>query len=297
MTNSALEARTVADFWLGDLISSILDLCPERETRNHKARSNFFFPVVLFKSTPLVTVRRTFWQKALAEMEWFLMGTAPCPDTLANWWEGQLDENDRYINGYGTQFRSFATQSGIPFDQIKFLLQELKAHPNSRRLLLTAWNPGDMARITVDNNNPKTPTTCHSTLVHFFVEEGPLRGILHMKSYQRSADSLLGVQHNWIQSWALLQFLAYHCGYDTGTLQWRFGDAHVYMHPTHTEVAEKIADWYADSALVSETEECQLSYDYSGVVDVEGYPMFLARDFTLTGNIPAPITKLRPALL
>jgi thymidylate synthase len=100
---------------------------------------------------------------------------------------------------------------------------------------MTVWNPAEMASISEVNENPNTPTTCHSTLIQCFVSPG---GILHMKHYQRSADMLLGVPHNWIQHWAFMLYLAHHTGLSVGSMYWILGDAHIYDEESHVLAAK-----------------------------------------------------------
>ena len=74
-------------------------------TRNHEVYSHFDLPNITFTTTPLVTLRKTAWKKALREMEWFLSGEVTCPDELLDWWDGQLDVENYLLDGYGQQLR------------------------------------------------------------------------------------------------------------------------------------------------------------------------------------------------
>ena len=154
-------------------------------TRNSEVYSHYDLPNVTFTSVPLVTLRKTAWKKALREMEWFLSGDSKCPEELLDWWDGQLNEDNHLVDGYGNQLRGSTYSCGQfvdSFDQVKFIQDALKNNPNSRRLLMTTWNAGEMAYITRANKNPNTPTCCHSIVVQFFVRNG----YLSMKTYQRS---------------------------------------------------------------------------------------------------------------
>lgn len=262
-------------------------------TRNSPTFSHIGTEPLLFTNTPLVTVRKTAWKMALREMEWFMSGDPKCPEALLPWWKGQLDADGLYRGGYGEQFR-YSTCSDehgdpIPFDQIAFLIENLRDHPNSRRLILTTWNPGEMAHITEINGNPNTPTTCHATMVQFFVRNGAL----HAKHYQRSADLLLGVPHNWIQHWALMLYLAHHAGLTVGSLRWDFGDAHIYDEPSHREAVEAINDTMAHPA-------CHAELRYEPPSDLpmrDGIPQFRAEDFRMEGDIPPPSVTVKPKLI
>ena len=254
-------------------------------TRNHEVFSHFDLPNVTFTTTPLVTLRKTAWKKALREMQWFLSGNTKCPDELLDWWDGQLDISGDLLDGYGGQLRTstfydWKVADRNNFDQIAFIQEALKNNPNSRRLLMTTWNPGEMANITEANDNPNTPTCCHSIIVQFFVRNGRLS----MKSYQRSADMLLGVPHNWIQSWAMLMWFAHHAGLKVGSMTWMWGDAHIYNEQSHVDTAETMIRFYTGM------NEVKMVYTPTSTD-------FKASDFTIEGDIPDPIVTTRPKLL
>jgi len=267
------------------IIRNILYLGDLVRTRNEFAISKIDLDPVTFTTTPLVTIRHTAWKTAIREMEWFMSGKEKCPDELLPWWSNQLNKEGFYLSGYSKQFRHAAADHINGFDQVHFILEGLRHHSESRRLVMTAWNPFEMAFITQQNNNLKTPSTCHSTVIQFFV-----RGeTLYMTSYQRSADMLLGVQHNWIQSWALLLWFAYHSKLKVGHLRWVFGDAHIYAHDTHIKAATEIIA--CDSSPV-ETNSFNLIYQPQNDSEV-----FRADDFLMEGIIPEPKVFTRPVLL
>lgn len=265
------------------LIKTILNEGDSIPGRNGQVKRLFDLPAIGFASTPLVTVRKTAWKKAIREMEWFLSGNPKCPEELLDWWSTQLDPDGMYIAGYGEQLRSFM----FTFDQIEHLLEGLIEHPYSRRHVITTWNPCEMADITALNNNPLTPTTCHTTIAQFFVT--PLGG-LSMHSYQRSADMLLGVPHNWIQSWALLMWVATQSGMFVDKMLWTFGDAHIYMEESHKTTAEQLA-YIAEQEPPIQTEGLpRLIYPNQAGPFVTDY-------FEMIGEIPDPIITSRPKLL
>lgn len=249
-------------------------------TRNAITKSSFDVAPISFCSTPLVTLRKTAWRMALREMEWFLSGDPKCPTELLAWWDGQLDANGRYVAGYGQQMRQYANY----YDQIGALIDGLRSSPYSRRHILTTWHSAQMSMMAILNGNPKTPTTCHHTMTQFFLRDGRLS----MKTYQRSADVLLGVPHNWIQSWALLIWLCKQISDRVvpGQMIWQFGDAHIYQERSHLKALNAILR--AKPIL-----ECRHWMVYYGDT---GRP-FRAADFDICGTVPKPQVTIRPKLL
>jgi len=262
----------------------------ELETRNHRVKSIIDYDKIVFTETPLVTVRKTAWKKAIREMEWFLSGEPDCPEELLDWWDGQLDPKGRYVAGYGHQLRRYSCLShcGFRFDQIEFLLRGLRDHPASRRLVATTWNPAEMAAITEINQNPNTPSCCHATIIQCFVRDNKL----HMTHYQRSADVLLGVPHNLVQYWALLLYLAHWSNLQVGSLRWLFGDVHLYQEESHVECARQIIE--APRRIFDDPPRLVYAptVEWTGVI-----PEFKGEDFTMEGVIPEPLVTIRPKLL
>lgn len=266
----------IADVCYYSLIGQVLEYGDLIETRNHAAYSLIDSDTIIFHKTPLVTLRKTAWRKALREMEWFLSGDPKCPVELLDWWDGQLSKNQCYYYGYGDQLRNF----DYTFDQIQSLLEGIKAHPYSRRHVITTWNPREMSIITKVNGNQKTPTTCHGTIIQYFVRNGKLSA----RTYQRSCDVILGCIHNWIQHWALLMWLAHQTSLEVGSLIWDFGDLHLYAEESHLEVARAI--------LASGGTNCKNpKLIYKGTGD------FKASDFELDGLVNDPVSTVRPKLL
>ena len=263
------------------LLKEILNNGDSVTTRNSQVYSHFDLPNITFTELPLITLRKTAWKKALREMEWFLSGNSKCPDELLDWWDGQLDKFNRYQGGYSTQFRAMSGGEETIFDQIDFIQEGLKNNPNSRRLLMTVWSPIDMAEITILNDNPNTPTCCHSIVVQFFVRNG----YLSMKTYQRSADMLLGVPHNWVQSWAMLMWFAHHAGLKVGSMTWMWGDAHVYDEESHIDTARNMIRYCTGTTTKFDMVYRPTSKD------------FKASDFSINGEIPEPVVTTRPKLL
>jgi thymidylate synthase len=158
------------------IIRNIYEYGDELETRNYRVKSIINCNQIVFTETPLVTIRKVAWKKAIKEMSWFLSGNSLCPDELRDWWDGQLNREGRYIGGYGDQLRSFSEDHMVDrgFDQVRYLLEGLRDHKNSRRLVISTWNAKDMSEITSYNDNPKTPTNCHGSIIQCHVRDGKL---------------------------------------------------------------------------------------------------------------------------
>ena len=222
-----------ANWHYANIIYNILKDGEEIETRNSKVKrvTNVH---ATFDYTPLVTTRKTAWKNALREMEWFLSGSQEIKDLnekVHHWWKPWAGPLGYIWNNYSKQFRNFEGRDHNKVDQIQYMIDTLKNHPNSRRNVITTWNTADMVA-------PETPiTNCHGTIIQAFVREGMY---LDLTMYQSSADFMLGVQHNWIQYWALMHYLAEQAHLKVGQFHWHGGDVHIYE--AHFPVAQKVAE-------------------------------------------------------
>lgn len=175
---------------------------------------------------PLLTTKKLHVKSIIHELLWFLQGDTNIKylqDNGVKIWDEWADANGNLGPVYGYQWRNWPTPDGGHIDQIAKLVEMIKANPNSRRLIVTAWNPADVDRMALP--------PCHC-LFQFFVAEGKLSCQL----YQRSADTFLGVPFN-IASYALLTMMvAQVCGLEPGEFVHTFGDVHLYLN--HLEQAE-----------------------------------------------------------
>ena len=184
---------------------------------------------------PLVTTKKLHLRSIIHELLWFLSGDTNIgylKDNGVSIWDEWADENGDLGPVYGHQWRHFPViRSGAAegasrigeVDQIAQLVEAIRKTPDSRRLIVTAWNPGDIDRMALP--------PCH-TLWQVRI----LGGKLHLQLYQRSADMFLGVPFN-IASYALLQvMLAHVTGYEPGDFVHSMGDAHIYLN--HMEQVE-----------------------------------------------------------
>jgi thymidylate synthase len=191
----------------------------------------------LTEGFPLVTTKKVHFRSIALELLWFLRG-----DSNARWlqergvtiWDEWAESDGELGPVYGVQWRSWPTPEGGYIDQIRFLVDQLKINPNSRRHIVSAWNVADLPRMAL--------APCHA-FFQFYVappqNEGE-RGKLSCQLYQRSADIFLGVPFN-IASYALLtHMLAQQCDLDVGELIWAGGDCHIYNNhevQVHTQLA------------------------------------------------------------
>lgn len=181
----------------------------------------------LEKSFPLITTKKVHFKSVVYELLWFLKGDTNIQYLKANGvriWDEWADENGDLGPVYGKQWRSWEGADGNVVDQIERVVDLLKNNPDSRRILVNAWNVGDLDKMAL--------TPCHC-LFQFYVANGKLSCQL----YQRSADLFLGVPFN-IASYALLTLmLAQVTGLKPGEFVHSFGDAHIYTN--HFEQVEE----------------------------------------------------------
>ena len=169
---------------------------------------------------PLLTTKRIHLKSVIHELLWFLTGNTNIKylkDHGVSIWDEWADENGDLGPVYGSQWRSWPTSDGQSIDQIKNLIEGIKNNPNSRRLIVSAWNVAEI-------DNMKLPP-CHA-FFQFYVADNKLSCQL----YQRSADIFLGVPFN-IASYALLtKMIAQVCGLKCGDFVHTLGDAHIYLN-------------------------------------------------------------------
>jgi len=169
---------------------------------------------------PLLTTKKLHLKSIIHELLWFLKGdtnTAYLRDNGVRIWDEWADADGGLGPVYGAQWRSWPTAGGETIDQITQVLETLKSNPESRRIIVSAWNVGDLDKMAL--------SPCHC-LFQFYVADGKLSCQL----YQRSADIFLGVPFN-IASYALLtQMFARDCGLEPGEFIHTLGDAHLYRN-------------------------------------------------------------------
>ncbi len=222
---------------------------------------------------PLVTTKKVHLRSIIHELLWFLDGDTNIKylkDNGVSIWDEWADENGDLGPVYGHQWRSWPTPEGGSIDQISKLVEMIKTKPDSRRLLVSAWNVSEVENMALP--------PCH-TMFQFYVADGKLSCQL----YQRSADVFLGVPFN-IASYALLtMMMAQVCDLEAGEFIHTFGDAHLYSN--HMEQAQLQL-----SRNIRPLPTMEINPD---VKDIFG---FKYEDFTLTNYDPHPHIKAAVAV-
>lgn len=217
---------------------------------------------------PLLTTKKLHTRSIIHELLWFLKGDTNIAYLQANGvsiWDEWADEHGELGPVYGKQWRRWETADGRVIDQIAQLVEGLKRNPDSRRHIVTAWNPGEIQGMALP--------PCHA-LFQLYVAGDKLSCQL----YQRSADIFLGVPFN-IASYALLTLmLAQVCGYRPGDFVWTGGDCHLYLN--HLEQARE---------QLGRTPRPLPTMALNPAID--DIQSFSIEDFTLTGYDPHPHIK------
>jgi thymidylate synthase len=212
-----------------DLMQEILDKGALKTDRTGTGTYSVFGRQLRFdlaKGFPLVTTKKLHLRSIIYELLWFLKGDTNIKylkDNGVSIWDEWADENGELGPVYGSQWRSWPAPDGRHIDQITQVLQQIKTKPDSRRHIVTAWNPAEVDKMALP--------PCHA-LFQFYVAEGKLSCQL----YQRSADYFLGVPFN-IASYALMTYMfAQQCDLLPGEFVWTGGDVHLYTN--HIEQAK-----------------------------------------------------------
>lgn len=206
-----------------DLMQHVLDNGVEKSDRTGTGTKSVFGHQLRFdlsKGFPLVTTKKCHLRSIIHELLWFLKGDTNIKYLKENGvsiWDEWADSNGNLGPVYGYQWRSWPSSSGKHIDQITQLIDQIKNNPDSRRLIVSAWNVGEIENMALP--------PCHA-FFQFYVADGKLSCQL----YQRSADIFLGVPFN-ISSYALMtMMIAQVCDLELGDFVHTFGDAHIYTN-------------------------------------------------------------------
>jgi thymidylate synthase len=213
-----------------DLLHFILDKGVEKTDRTGTGTISYFGYQMRFdlsEGFPLVTTKKVHLKSIIYELLWFLRGDTNIQylkENRVSIWDEWADENGELGPVYGKQWRSWEGANGTTIDQISDVIRQIQTNPDSRRMLVSAWNVADLPQMAL--------MPCHA-LFQFYVEppaSHDSRGRLSCQLYQRSADAFLGVPFN-IASYALLtMMMAQVCHLEAGDFIHTFGDVHIYKN-------------------------------------------------------------------
>ncbi|GAA4518794.1 thymidylate synthase [Brachybacterium paraconglomeratum] len=215
-----------------DLLREVMETGHAKSDRTGTGTRSLFGKQIRFdlsEGFPLITTKRVHTRSIILELLWFLRG-----DTNVRWlqergvtiWDEWADENGDLGPVYGAQWRSWPSPDGGVIDQISDVIEQIRTNPDSRRLIVSAWNPAEIPKMAL--------APCHA-LFQFEVHDGKLSCQL----YQRSADLFLGVPFN-IASYALLtHMIAQQTDLEVGDFIWTGGDCHIYDNH-HEQVTRQL---------------------------------------------------------
>jgi len=254
-----------------NLMQHVLDHGTKKSDRTGTGTTSVFGYQMRFDLTqgfPLVTTKKCHLKSIIHELLWFLQGSTNIKylkDNGVRIWDEWADEHGDLGPVYGKQWRSWEAVDGRVIDQIKIAVEQIKHNPDSRRIIVSAWNVGELDRMAL--------APCHA-FFQFYVADGKLSCQL----YQRSADIFLGVPFN-IASYALLtMMMAQVCELEYGDFVHTFGDAHLYSN--HMEQTRE--------QLSREPRALPTMKLNPDVKDIFG---FRFEDFALEGYDPHPAIK------
>ncbi|WP_053388325.1 thymidylate synthase [Leucobacter japonicus] len=250
-----------------DLLREVYEHGTQKSDRTGTGTRSLFGRQIRFdlaESFPLITTKRVHFKSLAVELLWFLRGegnTQYLTDQGVTIWDEWADENGDLGPVYGVQWRSWPTPDGGHIDQIAKVVEQLRDTPDSRRIIVSAWNVAELDEMAL--------APCHA-FFQFYVADGKLSCQL----YQRSADMFLGVPFN-IASYALLTLmLAQQVGLEPGEFVWTGGDCHIYDN--HVEQVERQLSRDAFPYPKIEIRKAESIFDYTledfEVVGYEHHP-------------------------
>ncbi|MDY2941166.1 MAG: thymidylate synthase [Varibaculum sp.] len=229
---ATVPTGTTIDAQYEDLLRRIMATGAHRGDRTGTGTRSVFGAQLrydLSKSFPAITTKRVFLRGVFAELLWFISGDSnirALRDQNVHIWDDWVDEHGDLGPVYGVQWRSWPTPDGKHIDQLAQLLDHIRETPDSRRLLVSAWNVAQLDQMAL--------MPCH-LLFQVYIADSRLS----LQVYQRSCDMFLGVPFNIASYSALAMMLAQQTGYEPGELVWTGGDCHIYDNHV-TQVQEQL---------------------------------------------------------
>ncbi len=252
-----------------DLLKHILENGSDKTDRTGTGTKSVFGYQMRFnlqEGFPLVTTKKIHLPSVIHELLWFIAGDTNIKyltDNKVRIWNEWADENGDLGPVYGKQWRSWPTPNGGSIDQLKTVIEQIKTTPDSRRILVSAWNVGELSEMAL--------MPCHA-LFQFYVADNKLSCQL----YQRSADVFLGVPFN-IASYALLtHMIAKECELEVGDFIWTGGDTHIYTNH-FDQVKEQLTRTPKKLPTLILNKEVNSVFDYKAqdivIEDYDPYPL------------------------
>lgn len=255
-----------------EMLNYILENGERRENRTGVDTIGVFGYQMRFdlqKGFPLLTTKKMAWKSTITELLWFLRGDTNIKylkDNGCKFWDEWAGEDGEIVKAYGKQWRAWEGNDGATVDQISSVIEQIKANPQSRRIIVSAWNVADIGKMTLP--------PCHA-FFQFYVSNDKK---LSCHLYQRSADTLLGVPVN-IASYALLTHMVAHvCDLEVGEFIHSFGDLHIYVNHVD-QVREQL------SRKPRALPQIKISPDKKDIFQIT------RDDITLVGYDPHPAIK------
>ena len=256
------------------LLKQVLENGSDKNDRTGTGTRSIFGHQMRFdlqKGFPLLTTKKVHLKSIIYELLWFLKGETNIrylKENNVSIWDDWADKSGELGPVYGHQWRSWPTETGGKIDQITGLIDQIKSNPDSRRLIVTAWNPADVKKMALP--------PCHC-LFQFYVANGKLSCQL----YQRSADIFLGVPFN-IASYALLtMMIAKVTNLEVGDFIHTLGDAHLYSNHLNQANEQLSRDF-------KKLPNMKIKSNHSSIFDFK-YEDFTLEDYIFHPHIPAPI--------
>jgi thymidylate synthase len=251
-----------------DLLQHIIDHGIRKPDRTGTGTMSVFGYQMRFdlsKGFPLLTTKRLHLKSVIYELLWFLRGESNISylrDHGVSIWDEWADENGELGPIYGVQWRKWKTADGAVVDQISQVIEQIKGDPNSRRLIVNAWNVGEIGKMALP--------PCH-LLFQFYVAGGKLS----CQFYQRSADVFLGVPFN-IASYALLTMMvAQVCDLNAGDLIQNMGDTHLYLNHIEQAKIQLAREPYPSPTMVlnpNVNSIYEFNYDDFELINYQSHP-------------------------
>ncbi|APT95509.1 thymidylate synthase [Corynebacterium stationis] len=246
-----------------ELLKNVLENGAQKSDRTGTGTRSLFGHQLrydLSKSFPLLTTKKVYFHGVIGELLWFLRGESNVSwlqENKIRIWNEWADDNGELGPVYGVQWRSWPTPDGQHIDQIQAVMDQLKNNPDSRRILVSAWNVSELDKMAL--------MPCH-LLFQLYVAEGKLS----MQVYQRSADMFLGVPFNIASYAALTHMFAQQADLEVGELIWTGGDVHIYNN--HVEQVKEQLSREPREYPQLKLKKAQSIFDYNFEdFEVEGY--------------------------